>query len=69
MLPFYQDYFGTPYPLPKLDIVAIPVLTANAMENWGLIIFRLVLIIIIDLIHKHSMLKHEKFSEALYIKV
>ena len=23
-LPFYKDYFGIPYPLPKMDLIAIP---------------------------------------------
>ena len=41
MLPFYKEYFGMPYSLPKLDIVALPVLAPNAMENWGLVTFRL----------------------------
>ena len=32
---FYDDYFGTPYPLPKLDEIAIPGGFGGAMENWG----------------------------------
>ena len=31
----YNDFFGIPYPLPKLDMVAIPEFAAGAMENWG----------------------------------
>ncbi|XP_077203790.1 leucyl-cystinyl aminopeptidase [Paroedura picta] len=40
LLEFYQEYFGIKYPLPKLDLVAIPDFQAGAMENWGLITFR-----------------------------
>lgn len=40
LLEFYQEYFGIPYPLEKLDLVAIPDFQAGAMENWGLITFR-----------------------------
>lgn len=39
-LAFYNDYFGTPYPFGKLDIIAVPDFAAGAMENVGAIIFR-----------------------------
>jgi aminopeptidase N len=39
ILPYYNDYFGTPYALPKLDNVAGPGQSQffSAMENWGAI--------------------------------
>ena len=36
---FYVEYFGLPYPLPKLDLVAVHQLSVRAMENWGCITF------------------------------
>ncbi len=40
ILPYYNDYFGVPYPLPKLDLIAIPGnYAAGAMENWGAITY------------------------------
>jgi aminopeptidase N len=40
ILEFFTDYFQTPFPLPKLDNVALPDFEALAMENWGLITYR-----------------------------
>ncbi|XP_066246171.1 aminopeptidase N-like [Euwallacea similis] len=40
ILPFLEQYFGIKYPLPKLDLIAIPSFGTDAMENWGLIHFK-----------------------------
>lgn len=37
---FFDEYFDTPYPLPKSDHVALPDFSSGAMENWGLITYR-----------------------------
>ncbi|MDO8493330.1 MAG: M1 family metallopeptidase, partial [bacterium] len=40
MLSYYNDYFGIPYPMPLLDVIAVPDFAAGAMENWGAITYR-----------------------------
>src|SRR5262249_27386293 len=39
LLKYFNDYFGVKYPLPKLDLVALPNGRAGAMEHWGAITF------------------------------
>ncbi|WP_260706352.1 M1 family metallopeptidase [Edaphobacter flagellatus] len=40
ILPYYNKYFGIKYPMPKLDMVALPDFEAGAMENFGCITYR-----------------------------
>ncbi|XP_060208547.1 aminopeptidase M1-like isoform X1 [Lycium barbarum] len=39
-LPLFREYFGAPYSLPKLDMIAIPDFAMGAMENYGLVTYR-----------------------------
>ncbi|XP_017100831.2 aminopeptidase N-like [Drosophila bipectinata] len=40
VLRYFENFFGLKYPLPQLDQIAIPDLSAGAMENWGLVTYR-----------------------------
>jgi len=39
-LQYCESYYGIPYPLTKMDLIAIPDFAFGAMENWGAITFR-----------------------------
>jgi aminopeptidase N len=39
-LRYFTEYFGVPYPLPKLDMIGVPGAGGfGAMENWGAILY------------------------------
>ncbi|KHD46723.1 M1 family metallopeptidase [Streptococcus hongkongensis] len=40
IIDFYEDYFGVPYPIPQSYNLALPDFSSGAMENWGLITYR-----------------------------
>jgi tricorn protease interacting factor F2/3 len=40
ILAAYEEYYGIPYPLQKLDLIAVAESAFGAMENWGAIAFR-----------------------------
>ena len=46
-LEYFEKYSEIPYPLKKIDLIAVPDFSAGAMENWGAITFR-ELILLID---------------------
>jgi aminopeptidase N len=35
LIPYFEQYYGIKFPLPKLDLIAIPGFFGGAMENWG----------------------------------
>ena len=39
LLRYFNDYFAIPYPLPKLDQIAIAGGFSGGMENWGAIVY------------------------------
>ncbi|XP_037899330.1 glutamyl aminopeptidase-like, partial [Glossina fuscipes] len=40
VIEYYINYFQIEYPLPKLDMAAIPDFVSGAMEHWGLVTYR-----------------------------
>lgn len=40
ILRFLENYYKIEFPLPKIDMIALPDFKAGAMENWGLLTFR-----------------------------
>src|SRR5207244_6388679 len=44
VLDYYESYVGIPFQLPKLNNVAVPEFDYGAMENWGAITYREILL-------------------------
>lgn len=40
VIEFYEDYFGVKYPIPQCLHIGLPDFSAGAMENWGLVTYR-----------------------------
>ena len=47
-LDYYNEFFKIPYPLPKCDMICITEFAAGAMENYGLITYREVALMVDD---------------------
>lgn len=52
-LEFYEAYFAIAYPLPVLDLIAVPDFAAGAMENWGAVTYRETAILV-DEVHSSA---------------
>jgi aminopeptidase N len=59
ILDFFANYFGVPYPLKKLDQIAVPDFEAGAMENWGMVTYREVILLIDS---KNRSISSEQFA-------
>ena len=46
VIDFYEDYYGIKYPIAQAYHVALPDFSAGAMENWGLITYREVYLLV-----------------------
>jgi puromycin-sensitive aminopeptidase len=43
---WFEDWFDYKSPIPKVDLIAIPDFSMGAMENWGLVTFREILLLV-----------------------
>ncbi|MEK6894870.1 MAG: M1 family metallopeptidase [Nanoarchaeota archaeon] len=62
-LEYFEKYSEVPYPLEKLDLIAVPDFNVGGMENWGAIAFREV-ILLIDL-EKSSTARKKLSAEVI----
>jgi aminopeptidase N len=63
ILKYYNQYYGTPYPFGKLDLVGVPDFEAGAMENTAAIFYRESLLFIDD--KNSSVGAHQAVFEVL----
>jgi len=57
-LEFYNEYFDIPYPLPVLDMIAIPDFESGAMENWGAVTYRETALLVDD---EHTSIQNKQW--------
>ncbi|MDU7209823.1 MAG: M1 family metallopeptidase, partial [Streptococcus sp.] len=48
VIDFYEEYYGVKYPIPLSYHIALPDFSAGAMENWGLVTYREVYLLVDD---------------------
>ncbi len=58
----FEDYYAIKYALPKLHLISVPEFGAGAMENWGAITFREIVILVSE---KTSASVKQRVSEVV----
>ncbi len=58
IMSFYDKYFSISYPLPTMDLIAIPDFANGAMENWGAVTYRETALLVDD---EHSSLYNKQW--------
>ncbi|MEK6914968.1 MAG: M1 family metallopeptidase [Nanoarchaeota archaeon] len=62
-LEYFENYSEIPYPLEKLDLIAIPDFIISGMENWGAITFRELVLLVNE--EKTSMARKKVSAEVI----